>query len=107
MVNLNAQDASITYTSMNMDSSAPSQADNDLNKQETPKVGFFSFLKIIPTLFSHDLVNRQARYSMPSVLQYLQHEWSRFELERAQWDMERAELQARIAFLQGEKKGQV
>ena len=44
---------------------------------------------------------------MPSVLHYLQHEWSRFEIERAQWEMERAELQARIAFLQGERKGQV
>nr|XP_032803415.1 striatin-3-like isoform X2 [Petromyzon marinus] len=45
-------------------------------------------------------------YSMPGILHYIQHEWARFEMERASWDMERAELQARIAFLQGERKGQ-
>jgi striatin 1/3/4 len=27
-------------------------------------------------------------------------------MERAGWELERAELQARIAFLQGERKGQ-
>ena len=30
----------------------------------------------------------------------------RFEMERSQWEVEKAELQARIAFLQGERKGQ-
>jgi striatin 1/3/4 len=28
-------------------------------------------------------------------------------MERSQWEVEKAELQARIAFLQGERKGQV
>jgi len=45
-------------------------------------------------------------YSIPGILHFLQHEWSRFEMERGQWEVERAELQARIAFLQGERKGQ-
>ncbi|XP_014206120.1 striatin-4 isoform X2 [Copidosoma floridanum] len=45
-------------------------------------------------------------YTMPGVLHYLQHEWARFELERSQWELDRAEFQARIAFLQGERKGQ-
>ncbi|VDN56023.1 unnamed protein product [Dracunculus medinensis] len=49
---------------------------------------------------------RRVPYTMHGVLHYLQHEWSRYEMERAQWDMERAELQARISFLQGERKGQ-
>ena len=31
---------------------------------------------------------------------------ARFEMERSQWEVEKAELQARIAFLQGERKGQ-
>ena len=31
---------------------------------------------------------------------------TRFEMERSQWEVEKAELQARIAFLQGERKGQ-
>ena len=30
---------------------------------------------------------------MPGILHFIQHEWSRFEMERAQWDVERAELQ--------------
>ena len=41
------------------------------------------------------------QYSIPGILHFLQHEWSRFEMERGQWEVERAELQARIAFLQG------
>lgn len=46
------------------------------------------------------------QYSIPGILHFLQHEWSRFEMDRGQWEVERAELQARIAFLQGERKGQ-
>jgi len=30
---------------------------------------------------------------MPGILHFIQHEWSRFEMERAQWDVEKAELQ--------------
>ncbi|OQV23930.1 Striatin [Hypsibius exemplaris] len=45
-------------------------------------------------------------YNLPGVLHFLQHEWTRFELDRAQWEVERAELQARVAFLQGERKSQ-
>jgi len=32
-------------------------------------------------------------YTVPGILHYLQHEWTRFDLERQQWDTERAELQ--------------
>lgn len=46
------------------------------------------------------------QYTMPGILQFLQAEWSRFEMDRSQWLVERAELQARIAFLQAERKGQ-
>lgn len=35
----------------------------------------------------------RAQYSIPGILHFLQHEWARFELERAQWELERAELQ--------------
>ncbi|KAK2707634.1 striatin-3-like isoform X2 [Artemia franciscana] len=45
-------------------------------------------------------------YTIPGILHYIQHEWARFEIERTQWEVEKAELQARIAFLQGERKGQ-
>ncbi|XP_054095813.1 striatin-3 isoform X4 [Callithrix jacchus] len=82
-------------------------------------------------------LSRPQQYTIPGILHYIQHEWARFEMERAHWEVERAELQrwdftmlsrlvsnslpqvicpplplnvlglqARIAFLQGERKGQ-
>uniref|UniRef100_A0A8C8DA23 Striatin-3 n=1 Tax=Oncorhynchus tshawytscha TaxID=74940 RepID=A0A8C8DA23_ONCTS len=54
----------------------------------------------------HDEMPRPQQYTIPGILHYIQHEWARFEMERAHWEVERAELQARIAFLQGERKGQ-
>ncbi|XP_072320351.1 striatin-3 isoform X2 [Eucyclogobius newberryi] len=53
-----------------------------------------------------DELRPQQQYTIPGILHYIQHEWARFEMERAHWEVERAELQARIAFLQGERKGQ-
>ncbi|XP_029903840.1 striatin-3-like, partial [Myripristis murdjan] len=53
-----------------------------------------------------DDMPRPQQYTIPGILHYIQHEWARFEMERAHWEVERAELQARIAFLQGERKGQ-
>lgn len=50
--------------------------------------------------------SQRSQYSIPGILHFIQHEWARFELERSQWEVDRAELQARIAFLQGERKGQ-
>ncbi|KAF8947003.1 hypothetical protein BGZ47_010665 [Haplosporangium gracile] len=46
-----------------------------------------------------------AEYAFPSVLQFLQSEWRRFERDRNEWDIEKAEMKARIAFLEGEKRG--
>ncbi|KPM03979.1 striatin-3-like protein [Sarcoptes scabiei] len=43
---------------------------------------------------------------MAGIVQFLQYEWQRFELHRQQWEVEKSELQARIALLQGERKGQ-
>ncbi|KAG9336362.1 hypothetical protein JZ751_002709 [Albula glossodonta] len=51
-----------------------------------------------------DEMPRPQQYTIPGILHYIQHEWARFEMERAHWEVERAELQARIAFLQGERK---
>ncbi|KAF9413046.1 hypothetical protein BGZ94_000854 [Podila epigama] len=45
-----------------------------------------------------------AEYAFPSVLQFLQSEWRRFERDRNEWDIEKAEMKARIAFLEGEKR---
>uniref|UniRef100_A0A1B6DPZ4 Striatin N-terminal domain-containing protein n=2 Tax=Clastoptera arizonana TaxID=38151 RepID=A0A1B6DPZ4_9HEMI len=54
----------------------------------------------------NDETNQRIQYSIPGILHFIQHEWARFEMERSQWEVDRAELQARIAFLQGERKGQ-
>jgi hypothetical protein len=35
-------------------------------------------------------------YTVPGILHFLQHEWTRFEIERQQWETERAELQVKI-----------
>lgn len=37
--------------------------------------------------------NKDTQYTMPGVLHFLQHEWARFELERSQWELDRAEFQ--------------
>ncbi|KAM9270685.1 LOW QUALITY PROTEIN: striatin-4 [Cariama cristata] len=42
--------------------------------------------------------------SLPGILHFIQHEWARFEAE-GRWEAE-PELQAQVAFLQGERKGQ-
>lgn len=34
-----------------------------------------------------------AQYNIQSVLHFIQSEWTRLELQRSQWEMERAELQ--------------
>ncbi|XP_043536603.1 striatin-like isoform X2 [Chiloscyllium plagiosum] len=49
---------------------------------------------------------QRPQYNIPGILHFLQHEWARFEIERTQWEVDRAELQAQISFLQGERKGQ-
>lgn len=38
------------------------------------------------------------QYSIPGILHFLQHEWARFELERSQWDVDRAELQVKYSY---------
>ncbi|KAH9529776.1 hypothetical protein DERF_003643 [Dermatophagoides farinae] len=45
-------------------------------------------------------------YTIAGIVQFLQYEWQKFELHRQQWEVEKSELQARIALLQGERKGQ-
>lgn len=37
--------------------------------------------------------DQRPQYSMPGILHFIQHEWARFELERSQWELDRAEFQ--------------
>lgn len=48
----------------------------------------------------------RCQYTIPGVLHFIQHEWAKFEMERAQWEMEKADLLAQVSFLKGERKGQ-
>jgi len=56
--------------------------------------------------------NQQAttpQYTIPGILHFIQHEWSRFELERSQWDVDRAELQVSypIIYFERERVNQI
>lgn len=42
--------------------------------------------------------------SLAGVLHYLQSEWRRWERDRNEWEIERAEMRARIALLEGERR---
>lgn len=42
---------------------------------------------------SNGLNGSRTNYSIPGILHFVQHEWARFEMERAHWEVERAELQ--------------
>ena len=44
-------------------------------------------------LNSENSNNNRPTYSIPGILHFIQHEWARFEMERAHWEVERAELQ--------------
>ena len=39
------------------------------------------------------------QYSMPGILHFLQTEWARFEMERSQWEVERAEFQVCVIIM--------
>lgn len=58
-----------------------------------------------PTSAGAPAEGQTANYTIPGILHFVKHEWSRFEKERAAWEVEKAELQAKIAFLQGERRG--
>ncbi|RHZ49156.1 hypothetical protein Glove_529g47 [Diversispora epigaea] len=44
-------------------------------------------------------------HTLPGVIHFLQSEWRRFERDRNEWEIERAEMKARIALLEGERRG--
>lgn len=41
-------------------------------------------------------ISHEQIYSIPGVLHFIQSEFSRFEIERSQWDVDRAELQVSL-----------
>eukprot|EP00041_Stephanoeca_diplocostata_P025301 m.659051 g.659051 ORF g.659051 m.659051 type:complete len:654 (-) comp22721_c0_seq7:1665-3626(-) len=55
---------------------------------------------------AHEASSENGPFTFPSVLHYLHREWIKFERERKWWLAEKAELQARIAFLEGQRLGE-
>lgn len=50
-----------------------------------------------PTSSSGPFLDQQTtNYTIPGILHFIKHEWSRFEKEKANWEVERAELQVHI-----------
>ena len=43
-----------------------------------------------------DEATPRLQYSIPGILHFIQHEWARFEMERSQWELEKAELQVSL-----------
>lgn len=46
---------------------------------------------------ANSAISHEQIYSIPGALHFIQHEFSRFEIERSQWDVDRAELQVRFS----------
>lgn len=46
-----------------------------------------------------------SEYTLAGILHHLQSEWRRYEKDRNEWEIERAEMRARIALLEGERRG--
>ena len=53
---------------------------------------------------ANNTTSTDLNYSIPGILHFLQHEWSRFEMERGQWEVERAELQVKITLKSSQLK---
>ena len=39
--------------------------------------------------------SQMTNYTIPGILHFIKHEWSRFEKEKAAWEVEKTELQVR------------
>lgn len=56
----------------------------------------------VPNNKQGEEANPKAQYSIPGILHFIQHEWARFELERSQWEVDRAELQVHCLLMKKE-----
>ena len=70
--------------------------DNTLNHQNGAQIGPQTVS--VTNNKQNEETNPKAQYSIPGILHFIQHEWARFELERSQWEVDRAELQVSIRF---------
>ena len=49
----------------------------------------------IPVSSQNQESDSSIKYTIPGILHFIQHEWARFEMDRAHWDVEKAELQVK------------
>lgn len=42
------------------------------------------------------LTQSSVNYTIPGILNFVKHEWTRFERERTNWEVEKSELQASV-----------
>lgn len=68
--------------------------DNSLNHQNGGQMGPQG--GSVANNKQNEEVNPKSHYSIPGILHFIQHEWARFELERSQWEVDRAELQVSL-----------
>uniref|UniRef100_T1IWN9 Striatin N-terminal domain-containing protein n=1 Tax=Strigamia maritima TaxID=126957 RepID=T1IWN9_STRMM len=71
-----------------MEDGTPISISQNLGGQVGPAVG-----PGVGAKQNHEEHNQRVQYSIPGILHFIQHEWARFEMERSQWEVERAELQ--------------
>lgn len=45
----------------------------------------------------NDEGNPSFEYSIPGILHFIQHEWAKFEMERSQWEVDKAELEVIVS----------
>ena len=67
--------------------------EDGLSSQHSGQYGPGAGVMNIGGMKQTDEQGTRQQYSMPGILHFLQTEWARFEMERAQWEVERAELQ--------------
>ncbi|KAJ9065436.1 1,2-dihydroxy-3-keto-5-methylthiopentene dioxygenase [Entomophthora muscae] len=55
-------------------------------------------------IYAQEKSNEAPEYTLAGVLRFLQTEWRNAEREKNEWEIERAELQSKLAILEGEKR---
>lgn len=89
---VNSQEVKFNEIKSIMDESNPSQQNGSIGN--LPSQGNSSNMNSKGISDENNVASSNtAQYTIPGVLHFIQHEWARFELERSQWDVDRAELQ--------------
>ncbi|TIA92534.1 hypothetical protein E3P99_00560 [Wallemia hederae] len=72
--------------------------------QTQPEQPNISPQQLIPRSTPPQQPSETTELSLANILHYLQSEWRRYDRDRNEWEIERAEMRARLALLEGEKR---